>query len=92
MEFAVSGRVLAHCWNVDVTCRVHRIASGSSAEEFRLVEQEHIRVRSGSRRSRIEIPAVEMIQRQKSTAVVAIVDVIGRVLLVAHLAEIVGRL
>ncbi len=92
VEFAVSGRVLAHRGNVDVTCRVHRIAAGSSAKEFRLIEQEQIRVRSGGRRSRIEISAVEMIQRQISPAVVAIVDVIGRILLVAYLAEIISRL
>jgi hypothetical protein len=33
-----------------------------------------------------------MIQRQISPAVVAIIDVIGRILLVAHLAEIISRL
>lgn len=92
MEFAVSGRVLAHRGNVDVTCRVHRIAAGSSAEEFRLIEQKQIRIRSGGRRSGLQISAVEMIQRQISPAVVAIVDVIGRILLVAHLAEIISRL
>ncbi len=92
MEFAVSRRVLAYRWNVDVTRRVHGIASGSSVEEFRLIELEQIGVRGRRRRRRLETAAVKVIERQVSAAVITVVDVIGRVLLVAHPAEIVGRL
>jgi hypothetical protein len=90
VKFAISRRVLACRWNVDVTCRIHGRASGFSSKEFRLIELEQVGIYS--RRSGRQLTAVEMVQRHISTLIIAIVDVIGRILFIANPTEIVRRL
>ena len=90
VQLAKFSGIFALCRDVDVPFRVHGKLAGSSAEKFGLIKDEQIARRSGH--AGLQNAAVQVIQHLERALVVAVVDVIGRILTVALTAKVVSGL